>query len=118
MATEQSFTPGPWGVETTSTRNWIGPMRYASPGSHPRKKVYQVLCFTEREFLSDSALFRSDANAKLIAAAPQLLEACQLALSSLDKLMGDSDLNDDNSPEMVACQKLGLAIDAAIHKSV
>jgi len=41
---------------------------------------------------------------------PELLNACKLALGALDKLMGDSDLDNDDSQEMVACQSLRVAI--------
>ena len=50
------------------------------------------------------------ANARLMIAAPDLLEAAQMAHSALDQLMGDSDLPEDDSPEMLACQKLAAAI--------
>lgn len=62
-------TPGPWGIEQTRMRNWIGPMR--SDGI----KVSEIVTSTEREGLIDSARERNDANARLIAAAPELLAA-------------------------------------------
>jgi hypothetical protein len=38
------------------------------------------------------------------------LDACKLAHSALDKLMGDSDLDSDDSIEMKACQALAKVI--------
>lgn len=53
------------------------------------------------------------ANAFLIAAAPDLLDAAEKAFQALDVLMGDSDLPEDDSPEFEACQALANAIDRA-----
>ena len=39
--------------------------------------------------------------------------ACQSALSALDVLMGDTDLDSDDSDEMKACQKLAKALEAS-----
>jgi hypothetical protein len=61
-----TYTPGPWGVEQTLEHNWIGPMRHNG-------KVDQIVCHTEREGLKDSIIARNDANAQLIASAPDLL---------------------------------------------
>lgn len=51
-----------------------------------------------------------EANFKLIAAAPDLLDACIEARSAIDYLMGDSDLPEDDSDEMTAMQMLSAAI--------
>ncbi len=42
----------------------------------------------------------------------KLLLAGKAAASALDTLMGDSDLDDDKSPEFKACQRLNRVIDA------
>lgn len=67
-------TPGPWGVEQTTVSNWIGRMR--ADGS----KVEYIVAHTDRDSLRNDVLVRNDANARLIAAAPELLEACAQAL--------------------------------------
>lgn len=82
----------------------------------PSRKVSEIVCHTDREGLCDYAKIRNDANAKLIAAAPTLLEACKAALSALDRLKGDSDLDSDESPEMNAWRKLNHAIAAATYE--
>lgn len=46
----------------------------------------------------------------------KLLAAAKLGASALDTLMGDSDLDDDDSPELKACQALNKAIDYAARK--
>ena len=51
-----------------------------------------------------------DANASLIAVAPDLLEACKAARDTLDRLMGDTDLDDDTSLEMRTFKMLNVAI--------
>src|SRR5687767_8303271 len=43
----------------------------------------------------------------------KLLAAAKLGASALDTMMGDSDLEDDDSPEFKACQALNRAIDFA-----
>lgn len=43
----------------------------------------------------------------------KLLRAAKLGASALDTLMGDSDLDDDQSPEFKACVALNRAIDFA-----
>ena len=62
-------TPGPWGVEQTSCTNWIGPMRSGE------NKINRLVAQNERDGLHNAALARNDANARLIAAAPELAEA-------------------------------------------
>lgn len=63
-------TPGPWGIEQTDDTNWIGFMR-----PHDGK-VELIVCTTARDFtLKDGAREQNDANARLIAAAPELLDA-------------------------------------------
>ena len=49
---------------------------------------------------------------KLEADKRKLVKACKDAASALDTLMGDSDLDDDQSPEFKACQKLNRVLDA------
>lgn len=61
-------TKGPWGIEQTDDTNWIGFMR-----PHDGK-VELIVCTTARDFtLKDEAREQNDANARLIAAAPELL---------------------------------------------
>ncbi|HHA2880671.1 hypothetical protein [Stenotrophomonas maltophilia] len=63
-------TPGPWGIEQTDDTNWIGFMR---PDG---KKVELIVCTTSRDnFFKPETQERNDANARLIAAAPELLAA-------------------------------------------
>lgn len=72
---ESTHTPGPWGIEKTKETNWIGPMRRSRDG-----KVAEIVCDTDRDGLTPDAIARNDANARLIAAAPDLLAACKAAL--------------------------------------
>lgn len=65
-------TPGPWGVEQTTVSNWIGKMR--ADGS----KVEYIVAHVDRDSLRDDVLVRNDANARLIAAAPELAEALRI----------------------------------------
>jgi hypothetical protein len=72
------FTPGPWGIEQTNDTNWIGPLRADG-------KVAFVVADTDREGLKPEALERNDANAHLLAAAPDLYEALEEARGYVDR---------------------------------
>jgi hypothetical protein len=50
--------------------------------------------------------------AKLKADKAKLVKAGKAAASALDALMGDSDLDDDHSPEFKACQRMNRVLDA------
>lgn len=69
---DPKHTPGPWGIEQTDTANWIGPMRPDGV------KIAEIVADTDRDGLTDEAMERNDANARLIAAAPELLEALEV----------------------------------------
>ncbi|MDZ5813883.1 hypothetical protein U4I65_02380 [Stenotrophomonas maltophilia] len=72
-------TPGPWGIEQTDDTNWIGFMR---PDG---RKVELIVCTTQRDnFFKPDVQDKNDANARLIAAAPELLEALKDAVCALD----------------------------------
>jgi hypothetical protein len=103
-----SHTPGPWKVVRTKDEHW-------------RERYYGI--WTDEGVEKDRPIANVDgdnavwlpegedfANARLIAAAPELLEACIEARSALDNLMGDSDLPEDDSEEMTAMQMLSAAI--------
>lgn len=63
------FTGGPWGIEQTETWNRVGPLDKDS------KKVIAPVVQIGRENLSSDLLCRADADASLIACAPQMYEA-------------------------------------------
>lgn len=68
-------TNGPWGIEKTSCTNWIGPLRRDG-------KVNEIVVSTDRDdSLKPEVIEVNDANARLISAAPELLEACKMARS-------------------------------------
>lgn len=84
-----AHTPGPWGIEQTDDTNWIGFMR-----PHDRK-VELIVCTTARDFtLKDEAREENDANARLIAAAPELLEAAMAFIAPFDgiEVVHDGDI--------------------------
>jgi hypothetical protein len=72
------YTPGPWGVEQTSCSNWIGRMR--PDGT----KIDHIVAHTDRDSLRDDVLVRNDANARLIAAAPDMFEALEAIAGNHD----------------------------------
>lgn len=68
---ERKYTPGPWTVEETDETYWIGTAR---ANTH---KVGEVIIGMDHGPYTDEAEARILANAHLIAAAPDLLEALQ-----------------------------------------
>lgn len=74
-------TPGPWGIEQTDDTNWIGFMR---PDG---KKVELIVCTTSRDnFFKPETQEQNDANARLIAASPELLRALQAVVNDCHDL--------------------------------
>lgn len=71
-------TPGPWGIEQTDDTNWIG---FMSPDA---RKAELIVCTTDRCSLTNEALERNDANARLIAAAPDLVIELRQAIIQME----------------------------------
>jgi hypothetical protein len=89
------FTPGPWGVEPSQWNLWIGPMR-----SDGRKLESIVVSVSTDLNLKPEAKANREANARLIAAAPDLLAALE---AFVDGDNGDSiDTRYENARQAVA----------------
>ncbi len=86
----RNSTSGPWGIEQTPGRNWIGPMRADG------LKVKEIVCCTDREGLRQETITLNDANARLIAAAPELIEVLSDMLMWIEDNCDD---DDDDSQE-------------------
>ncbi len=88
-------TPGPWKV--VGTEIWGANVKIASGrGAYDEK---------DRQ--------KNKANARLIAAAPDLLAACKTTLEMLDAEIRTAPLGRDTQPEKVTAQVLEAAIDKA-----
>jgi len=72
-----AHTPGKWFTELDS-RGWV--VYAPDPSPHPSPHASNSDLIVVADFLTDG-------NARLIAAAPELLEAAQQAFSDLDSLM-------------------------------
>lgn len=80
MKTKPTHTPGPWTVETNDTTR-CGLLVVDS------QNVYVARMEGDHGISVDESLARAEANARLIAAAPDLLEAAKLALNSYIEAM-------------------------------
>ena len=87
MMIDTKHTPGPWEIS-----------RDAVPEGYTQNTVY-----AERDGERVATAFRNDANARLIAAAPDLLEACKYVKQFLG----------DKHPEITLRKRLDAAITKA-----
>lgn len=77
MTNEQKHTPGPWVVDRTVALGAYGVWtEYATHPGHDGAGYPSEVCSVFRGNKSDFPQEIRDANAKLIAAAPDLLDAC------------------------------------------
>lgn len=81
----KTFTPGPWRVSNLDARV-IGPVRILrdKDSATEIQQILAVARVTER-------LQETEPNARLIAAAPDLLETCRIVLGHLDGSTGEVD---------------------------
>lgn len=83
---ERTFTPGPWRVDETRALGAYGVWAdYVDPkhARFPETQEQSLVCSVYDNQQSDFPRDMRDANARLIAAAPTLLEACQWALGTI-----------------------------------
>lgn len=90
-ARANAATSGPWGVERTGMRNWIGPMRRCG------KRVAAIIVNIDRVGLVPEALSRNDNNSEFIAHArtdiPVLIAALRVAWAKIEELRDVYDAN-------------------------
>lgn len=83
--TGANFTPGPWGVEATDFNLWIGPMR---PDGGKVERV--VVGLDADPTYTEAYTIRRNADAHLIAAAPETHSAGEALLARVDQLVRES----------------------------
>jgi hypothetical protein len=77
-----AFTRGPWGIERTAQRAWVGQLREDG-------KVSSIVCSTDCDpTLIEWARERNLANARLIAASPDLFDGCALFVAACQSGFG------------------------------
>jgi hypothetical protein len=97
-----AHTPGPWDAECITDGAW-------EIKSDPQQGPWKAVCDVKANRLGEAAVTNdeSESNARLIAAAPEMLEACKVALA-------ESEAANDTSPS--ACH-LRYVLRAAIAKA-
>ena len=80
---EQAFTPGPWSVGTSDAADYMGIMPTSS--YYVEAAGHEVICELDSCGVSEGSEQRA-ANARLIAAAPAMLAALELAVGIIDSL--------------------------------
>lgn len=70
LAIAEKRTAGKWGIERTTTTNWIGPMRRNGDG-----KISIIVCDTDRDRLKAEYIDKNDSDADFIAACAGPAEA-------------------------------------------
>jgi hypothetical protein len=81
-----AFTPGPWGIEQLGDYIYIGQLRVGDGRSGFERILYYNDC---AEYTAE-ALARSLANARLIAAAPELYAAAERVLRGLNERIDEA----------------------------
>jgi hypothetical protein len=77
-------TPGPWIVEPGDFNLWIG-----TPSEHDAQQVAHIVVVIQQDLHNMENRAEKKTNARLIAAAPELLEALKIAETALAKTLAD-----------------------------
>ncbi len=93
----KKFTPGPWHFEPCNIGSEKN--RYNPIVTHEGGNVARIFADVAMPGLTSKApdLETAEANARLIAAAPDLLEACKVTLKALDAEWGGEATDGDNT---------------------
>src|SRR5437868_3901379 len=81
---DQKYTPGPWKSRIASPSDATLIVAGPAPDGDGYERICTVRAREDRDYSKDDD--RALANARLIAAAPDLLEACRLTLQILENL--------------------------------
>ena len=89
----KQHTPGPWAIESPDISG--APFRVRKSENHPQGDL--TICH-----VNPYLAYESEANARLIASAPEMLQALE---SCLDYLLMDSMIEEDAAPEIESIRK-------------
>jgi hypothetical protein len=111
---QEKHTPGPW---TVTNADHVG-----EPTEDPSMPPYWFIdggkCHAHESRGFHVSAYMKEADARLIAAAPELLEACQIVLAYLDKLEFGIEDNDPLREIRQRCHApLRAALETAISKA-
>jgi hypothetical protein len=106
---KEKHTPGPWQTEANHVRgsHTFIPISRGTPGDWTEESFYEsiadVRCIDDP---NDAGHFpKTEANARLISAAPDLLKACERAFEVLHYLPGNLNENEAVKDAYAACMK-------------
>ena len=111
MPVASTHTPGPWRVENWGYADDAWPIRRLSVGAGPGFRPEAIVISPRYRHPDDP---RMQADARLIAAAPDLLAALQHLFEMHMADMHDVDLGEPATSSCPTCKKASAAIDKAL----
>lgn len=101
---EAKHTPGPWTVEDC-TGDGLHDICLGYTVQDRGNPILLATCFFDQDFIGPISLEECNANARLIAAAPKLLEACK----AFDEAAGRAFITEANNPLLYSALTLARA---------
>lgn len=107
-----NFTPGPWTIapcsDTDETRDIVSEYEQHADGIKQANWIAELDAQIDSDSDAEAQMATLDANAHLIAAAPDLYAALKALADDYDQLLGDG-VTESNQPDILRQARLALA---------